>query len=438
MSEMFTHGGTREHAFRQVGGSHLGALAQAAAILIPVLVMLDPVLIWPLLYAVPAAAGDALTEASRGFSASLLRIVWFPPILVFAGVLFLMASRSFSGLARGPLVWWVLFFGWSSLSVTWALAPSISLARLALSIIMMASLVLAFATTPQRRSILVAVFWVFFVGVVANFAEIVSRPPGPIGHEGIFAHKNMLGAFAATSLLLALLVVPLGSLLTRLAGATTIVLAMVLLIASESKTSTGFLPVALAFGLGAGALVRWLRIAPWVSLLLVGIVGTMVLLVAEAVFALNPAQVTERLVGDPTLTGRTGLWSFAWDYVVQRPLLGYGFRSFWDIGPDTPSLSMGFGFIATTLHVHNGYLDILLNGGVIALLFFLPIVLIGLNAAGRLAQSRFWEGSMILAIMMFALLHNLLETSFFFGPHVIMIFHIVWLYVVFDRPEHDR
>ncbi|MEM6712223.1 MAG: O-antigen ligase family protein [Pseudomonadota bacterium] len=410
----------------------MATLARAALILIPALIMLDPILIWPLLYADPGGSTDVLAGAGRGFSASLLRMVWFPPIFLGTAVLFLLATRSLAPLARGPLLWWVFFFAWCMLSVVWALETGISASRLMLALIMMGSLVLAFAASNNRRTILVLVFWVFVAGVLANTAAVLTRPPGPIGHEGIFDHKNMLGAFAAAATLLACLMFTVAGRLTKVAAAVSIALCLVVLSASESKASTGFLPLAFGFGIVAALLARYGRINPAVSAVL-AIAATGVLIAsAEAIFAVNPRYLAEIATGDATFTGRTFLWEFAWEYVRERPLLGYGFRSFWDIGPETPSLREGFGFIATTFHGHNGYLDLLLSVGLIGLVLFLPILWVGLSAAGRIARARFWEGSMLIAIMMFAMLHNFMETSFFFGPHTILIFNIVWLYAVFD------
>lgn len=409
------------------------------AALVPALVLLNPVLIWPLLYAEPQTGPSVLGSVPGAYTTFLLHKVWFPPLLAITGLLFLLSNPTLRSLRHRPLMWWGLFFGWSLLSVSWAIVPEIALSRLVLQVLIASVLLLAFATSRNRSAILDAIFWVIVLTTLFNVLAVLSRPPGPIGHEGIYNHKNGLGAFAAMAILIAFLRWPGASRATRITALMVIGLCVVLLVESQSKTSAGFLPAALAIGIACAFLARVARMSAAIVFLAGLFCGGLAIMLADAVFGLTPAHLAELVVGDPTFTGRTYLWSFAWDHVVERPWLGHGFRSFWDIGSASPNAAMGMGFVASATEGHSGYLDIVLHGGIIALVLFLPILWIGLDGAGRVARHGFAEGAMLLALMVFFILHNLLETSFFYAANMLFVlFQIVWLMILFATIERCR
>ena len=81
-----------------------------------------------------------------------------------------------------------------------------------------------------------------------------------------------------------------------------------------------------------------------------------------------------------TLTGRTELWSELLTYVGARPILGYGFEGFW--GPmHTANVSLSLGWVVP--HAHNGYIEMLLDLGVVGLLLFVVTLLSGVLHAQR-------------------------------------------------------
>jgi len=72
---------------------------------------------------------------------------------------------------------------------------------------------------------------------------------------------------------------------------------------------------------------------------------------------------------DATLTGRSEIWSEVWDLVKQRPIMGYGY-GFWGIPSferDRIWTHLGF----TPLHSHNTWLDLMLQVGLIGMIFVL-------------------------------------------------------------------
>jgi O-antigen ligase len=89
--------------------------------------------------------------------------------------------------------------------------------------------------------------------------------------------------------------------------------------------------------------------------------------ILSAFLLINIAPQLAGFLGrDPTLTGRTGIWAILWQSVQKHPMLGYGYSAFWT-GMDGES-----GQLYMTLHwmfsyAHNGFLEILLQLGMIGL-----------------------------------------------------------------------
>ena len=73
------------------------------------------------------------------------------------------------------------------------------------------------------------------------------------------------------------------------------------------------------------------------------------------------------LYGDSTFTGRTVIWDFAQLEIGRSPLVGWGYQSFWLVGPGAPSVVDGPGWVKMMPNAHNGYYDTMLELGTSAL-----------------------------------------------------------------------
>ena len=80
-------------------------------------------------------------------------------------------------------------------------------------------------------------FALCIVTVLANLANVMTRPPGPIGHEGIYSHKNTLGAVMALLFLFALYFLISTKGAARLVAMAIAAACIFLLFESESKTA---------------------------------------------------------------------------------------------------------------------------------------------------------------------------------------------------------
>ena len=96
-----------------------------------------------------------------------------------------------------------------------------------------------------------------------------------------------------------------------------------------------------------------------ISIILIFIISTNMLLIINAVG------------GNETLTGRVLLWPLVLEMINESLYFGYGFKAFWDSSAAFEILN----FINwLPPHAHNGYLDILLDFGIIGLFLFILII----------------------------------------------------------------
>lgn len=112
-------------------------------------------------------------------------------------------------------------------------------------------------------------------------------------------------------------------------------------------------------------------------------------------------KIPEILGRDITLTGRTRIWSALVPYAQEKIFYGHGFGGFW-----TTSLRDQIAVAA-----HNGYLDTILNLGLIGLIlfsfFFISFILKCYETADDV-----WDVSLLFLSMIFMfLVHNIAETS---------------------------
>src|ERR1700737_3265566 len=118
----------------------------------------------------------------------------------------------------------------------------------------------------------------------------------------------------------------------RALGIIVAVIAASLLFLSNSKTAFGLALLA-PFLAGLTLITgKRMRISPAIVLLSIPFCYA----VLSSVSNFNMNRVSYMLYGDSTFTGRTLIWDFAQYEIARRPLLGWGYQSFWLVGPDGP------------------------------------------------------------------------------------------------------
>jgi O-antigen ligase len=196
--------------------------------------------------------------------------------------------------------------------------------------------------------------------------------------QGIFGQKNICGLEMLTLLLPAFFVKlnhRYGSFLRVLYIAT------VLLIIAMTRSAGAWIVTALCLTFIALLKVTEQMKRKDAALLSFG--ATVVVIIAAAAAFANFNTLMYALGKDPTMTGRTVIWSVLKRAVVKRPLLGYGYQAFWD------GLHGESGNVAVELNVsgyasaESGVLELCLELGMIGVLLYGAIYLRGVRDAFR-------------------------------------------------------
>jgi len=351
--------------------------------------------------------------------------VFWPAVTAIALVL---AVRNQSRLTLPPhIVCLFAYLAFAGASVLWAVNPQLSLIRYAQQVMVVTSIVLPLMLAGRAADMMRCMFLCFAFAAIVNLFFVSGPPP----FSGYFAGKNYLGEFAGLALLLALHEA-LYSGRRRTLGIIFAVVAISLLLLSDSKTS-----IALAFlaPILAGVTLvigRVTRLSPAILLLSIPI-GYFVL--SHVIPGFNVNRLSYILYGDPTFTGRTLIWDFA-DYEIERrPLLGWGYQSFWLAGPNAPSAIDARGWIQRMPNAHNGYVDTKLELGYVGLALLLAFVITTLHAIGRVAArdpARAWG---VLSLALFIIIYNFLET---FWMRAFEFMWVVFLILAADMCRYSQ
>ena len=151
---------------------------------------------------------------------------------------------------------------------------------------------------------------------------------------------------------------------------------------------------------GVALVLTGLGIRPWLRGTRARLLhGALVAAVAScALFAavVAPDALWAVLGRDASLTGRVPLWQESWALWGQRPLFGYGYAAFWNAGsPDVQYVWKIIGWNAP--NAHNGYMDVLLQVGLLGLALY--AVLWAKLTVSALRCAEVWPGRAVLLVM---------------------------------------
>jgi exopolysaccharide production protein ExoQ len=108
---------------------------------------------------------------------------------------------------------------------------------------------------------------------------------------------------------------------------------------------------------------------------------------------------------DISLTGRVPLWTAALDDFMQRPIAGYGYRTYWHSAHSgSMTTLMAAGWSSAPSHGHNVFIDIGLDLGIIGLVMMvvlLSLIMIRLLRGARRQKSI--EGIVLLVFLLYIL-----------------------------------
>jgi len=395
--------------------------------IIPVLACSYPTIVGPLM---DFASSPASTLESASEPGLINRLFW--PAMAAISVVLAMGSRSRRGKLTFPfhIICLFAYLAFAGASILWAFSPEDSLVRFTQQVMIITSIVVPAMMAGRTADLMWGLFLCFALGAILNLFFIVGSPP-PIlekssGYTGYFSNKNYLGEFSAVACLLAFNEVSYPG-LRRLLGILVLMLAALLVYLGNSKTALGLVllvPILARLAL----LVRSItRISP--AILLWSIVFCYAVLSRVSNF--NSNRLSFMLYGDSTFTGRTVIWDFANLMMEARPLLGWGYQSFWWVGADGPSMSAP-GWIKNMPNAHNGYYDTMLEMGYVGLALLLMFITATLHASGRVADRDPAHARVLLSLALYIVLYNFLESFWMRG------FEFVWLMFVVVAAETGR
>lgn len=394
-------------------GGDLIERAQGLAPWLIMLVMAYPLLLWPLLEA-PVVPVNADLMPAAPDKPGILNRIFFPPLMLAGVTVLLLQLRAQAvNIMRPAILLTGLYVVWAAATTLWGVEPDVTLRRSLLQVTIVGATLLPALAARDPRAVFDNLFWLLVLVAIVNVGAVLLKPPSPIGHMGIYAHKNALGGVAATVFIFALFKIFCGRGIARFIAMTTCAVAAFLLFMSQSKTSLGLSVLLPLLAFATCIATRITRISPAI-LVPTGIGAVYVLyLIGVETYLWDFDAVATFFFGDPTLTQRTEIWDFALKMIERRPWLGYGYEAFWGVSFESPSMREGPGFIAKMPHAHNGFIDLVIHTGFVGLGIVVAALLALLHAAGQFAQRSILFCTILLALILSCIFYNITETTFF-------------------------
>ncbi|MEQ8824548.1 MAG: O-antigen ligase family protein [Filomicrobium sp.] len=410
-SPTYSGGGLRHRSLSSVAA---GLAALIPALLIGYSALIDPLINFDL--AVGYGFGGVSVGADQ--KSTFVTQIFMPVILLVS--LALAACSSF----RPPKELFfaalpgVLFLALAFASVAWSRDSGNTLTLAIYQSIIFSTLLVSVAVAANPDKILRYLLLMFAVAVAVNLVAVILRPPSPIGHAGIYDHKNTLGGAAGCAFMFGFFHLFRGGFFTRAIALFTVAGALVLTLASYSKTALALVLMAPVLSLGLYVTVRVLRLGvlPVLALFATGLFSLGYIF--AHLFRLKMDDIFLAVFGSTSFTGRREIWEFVWDYIAQAPILGNGYRAFWTFDESSPKHSSQIEFIRLTGSSHSGYIDTALDLGLVGVCLLAFLILTVLFMTGRLRVRPVILTLFYMSIVIFVLARNGMESVIMWSTFV--------------------
>ena len=313
-----------------------------------------------------------------------------------------------------PIVSLITYLVFAAASVTWAFSPDYAFSRLVVQLLALIVVVVPYALPARGNYALQGVYLCYVLALAVSAVFVLTTPPSPIGHPGYFTHKQELGLLAAIGIILSSYEV-LQRGWRRFVALVVIVLAFWLVFESESKSALAFALVALVASWLMLMVCKRTRLTP------AFFVAAVVVL---SMFKSYPIErLGYRLYNDATLTGRTAIWAFIDYQITHKPWFGWGFHSYYFV-PNSPQ-NQATGYVRDMPSSHSGYRELKLETGRIGYWIFLIFVYSSLHLLERVRRIDPVRAWLFLSVELFAVLSNLLDSSWLTLTHFWVLYLIV-------------
>jgi O-antigen ligase len=362
----------------------------------------------------PFASRNALTVATPEGQGDVLRQIAF--LSAFACIAGLALWQKGFAALRAISVPLALTLAWCLLSALWSVEPDVTFRRAILSGVVVVSALFAVEALGIERSLRLlryALAGILIVNWISVFvlSEAVHLPGDAEeavvgGWRGLYFHKNIAGAVSAITAIVFLFFALANK---RASDWIFFIAAVAFTVMTQSKSSLGFLGIALIFGgfyrlLGRGGLDRAIAL---VALALVAVVAIGLVMAGW--------DTVIGFLRDPThFTGRAAIWQAELAYIGDHPFLGSGFGAFADTGARSPLYPyMGSAWIGAIPHGHSGYLELAVTIGLTGFaLALLALVILPARDFLRAMAGQSWFTTLAFTLFAFVALHNIMESDF--------------------------
>ncbi len=315
---------------------------------------------------------------------------------------------------------------WSFFSYLWASHPELTIRRGIAFAVVYLSLVFLVAATRSSVRVFRALATVVALLTILNIFVMVAMPSvssSPIGEKGIFDTKNTAGTIGMlTVVMLGVSVFLVRTNSLRAVLVVVYALSWVFLVLTKSKTSIGV--AVLMTGAAPLFYILLSRGSGWRALALMLVVAVLFgVLVVGSLAGATGDDLILLMFGDLSFSQRTPIWADVVKSITDRPWLGYGFGSFWDIGEQLNPLKYApwdvFYVDAQVINTaHSGYLDQLLQTGTVGFALGLAAILrclYVLQATAIRTHDRLERIALVgcLCIAVCLILNNFLESYLF-------------------------
>jgi len=313
-----------------------------------------------------------------------------------------------------PIASLIAYLVFAAASVTWAFSPDYAFSRLVVQVLALIVVVVPYALPARGKYAIQGVYLCYVLALAVSAVYVLTTPPSPIGHPGYFTHKQELGLLAAIGIILSSYEI-LQRGWRRIVAVVMIGLGFWLVFESESKSALAFAIIALVASWLMLMLCKRTRLTP---------AFIVAAIVVASMFVSNPIErLGYRLYGDATLTGRTGIWGFIDYQTSHRPWFGWGFHSYYFV-PNSPQ-NEAPGYIKEMPSSHSGYRELKLETGRIGYWIFLVFIYSSLHLIERVRRIDPVRAWLYLSLQLFAVLSNLLDSSWLVLTHFWLLYLVV-------------
>lgn len=321
-----------------------------------------------ILVKVRSEAASSLESLDVEFSAKsdgdALRQIVF--ILLFLFSFAVYVAKSGIRFPKTLSVLQIAAISWLVLSAFWSPEPALAFRRavfMALVAITTALMIQISGTERSLKAIYLALAMCILLSYLSLPLPFGRHPaneidPALVGNwKGVFYHKNIAGAVMGMAFIFFF---HFALNRRKILDVILMVLSLVFLLGTHSKTPLGFIMPALSIGLVYRYLYRATN-GPTFFRFVFGLL--LIAAAATCVFLWDDILAT--LANPLSFTGRGAIWQTAWAFLRDNFLFGAGYNSFWGMR-SAPYITSQF--VILIGHSHNGYLEVFVTSGIIGLL----------------------------------------------------------------------